>query len=89
MVYINSSGKIYLNKNFQFHREDGPAVEHADGGREWWIDGKLHREDGPAVIKESVTSYWNKGKLNRINGPAVIYANGAEEFWENGACLSQ
>jgi len=22
------------------HREDGPAVEHRDGRKEWWINGK-------------------------------------------------
>ena len=32
------------------HREDGPAVEDADGSKEWFINGKhvRHREDGPA-----------------------------------------
>ena len=30
------------------HREDGPAVEYADGSKEWYLNGKLHREDGPA-----------------------------------------
>ena len=24
-------------------------VEHADGSRAWYRDGKLHREDGPAI----------------------------------------
>jgi len=31
------------------HREDGPAIEWADGSKEWWINEKLHREDGPAI----------------------------------------
>jgi hypothetical protein len=31
------------------HREDGPAVEWADGRREWWLHGERHREDGPAL----------------------------------------
>lgn len=24
-----------------FHRDHGPAVEHAGGGMEWWVHGKL------------------------------------------------
>ncbi|MDP2696101.1 MAG: hypothetical protein Q8O87_02500 [bacterium] len=32
----------------KLHREDGPAIEHADGTKEWFINGKRHREDGPA-----------------------------------------
>ena len=31
------------------HRLDGPAVEGADGSKEWCVDGKLHRLDGPAL----------------------------------------
>jgi hypothetical protein len=26
------------------HREDGPAVENADGTREWWLNGYKVRE---------------------------------------------
>jgi len=37
----------YLNG--KLHREDGPAVEWADGHREWWLNGELHREDGSAI----------------------------------------
>ena len=37
----------YLNG--KLHREDGPAVEFADGDKFWYLNGKLHREDGPAV----------------------------------------
>lgn len=36
-------------KNGQLHRDDGPAVEHSDGTRYWYIHGKLHRENGPAI----------------------------------------
>ena len=31
------------------HREDGPAVEYANGNKHWFLNGKRHREDGPAV----------------------------------------
>jgi hypothetical protein len=38
-----------LLKNGKLHREDGPAVEYADGSKKWYLNGKLHREGGPAV----------------------------------------
>ena len=46
--------KVYLTRWRGFssvflHREDGPAIEYADGTKHWFIDGKRHREDGPAV----------------------------------------
>lgn len=31
------------------HREDGPAIEWADGSKAWYLNGKCHREDGPAI----------------------------------------
>ena len=40
------------------HREDGPALIHADGAQEWYVDGKRHREDGPAVICADGTQVW-------------------------------
>ncbi len=30
----------WRNEKGQLHRDDGPAVEHADGHQEWWYDGK-------------------------------------------------
>jgi len=44
--------------NGQWHREDGPAVEHANGTRAWYRYGELHREDGPAVEDADGTRYW-------------------------------
>ena len=36
-------------ENGKLHREDGPAVEWSDGGKEWYFEGNRHRTDGPAV----------------------------------------
>ncbi len=56
-------GKIeYRNESGQYHREDGPAIEHPNGNKLWFINGKLHREDGPAVQwvmeKYDEVTYW-------------------------------
>lgn len=37
------------------HRENGPAVIHADGSMEYWFNGKRHRLDGPAYISSDDT----------------------------------
>jgi hypothetical protein len=63
--------KYYLND--KFHREDGPAVEHASGDKYWYINGKLHREDGPAIEYTNGDKYWF------INGQR-IYCEDNEEF---------
>jgi hypothetical protein len=41
---------VWVNKQGQAHREDGPAFEYNNGDKSWWINGKLHRLDGPACI---------------------------------------
>ena len=66
----------------QLHRTDGPAVEYADGSREWWVSGQRHRTDGPAIERASGSrEWWVSGRLHRTDGPAVEYANGARQWW--------
>ena len=47
--------------NGEYHREDGPAIEHPNGDKVWIINGELHREDGPAI------EYANGDKIWYIN----------------------
>ena len=59
----NSRKECYLKAklwclNGKPHREDGPAIECADGTKEWYLNGKRHREDGPAVEWADGTKEW-------------------------------
>jgi len=50
MFYIDKYGnKIYTNSKGKIHREDCPAIELANGDKEWYVNGKKHRENGPAL----------------------------------------
>jgi len=41
----------YLNG--KRHREDGPAIEHSNGDREWWInDERMPEEEHQKAVKE-------------------------------------
>ena len=54
--------------NGKLHRENGPAIEYADGTKCWYKNGKLHREDGPAVQGISGYKEWHlNGKLYSYN----------------------
>jgi len=58
---------------------------HANGTKEWYLNGKYHREDGPAVEKANGDKeWWQNGKFHREDGPAVEYANGYKAWWLNG-----
>jgi hypothetical protein len=68
-------------KEGNFHREDGPAIEHQNGTKCWYKEGKLHRKDGPAIEYPNGDKKWYKeGKLHRLDGPAIIYLDGSR-FW--------
>ena len=46
------------------HREGGPAAEHYNVYKCWYINGKLHRVDGPAIEKlNGYKEYYFNDKL--------------------------
>ena len=65
-IHIDKYGNKFYYKDRKMknlHRNDGPAIEYADGGKEWCVDGQLHRADGPAI--ECVAGYrewWVNGE---------------------------
>jgi hypothetical protein len=50
--------RCWVNQHDQYHCEDGPAVEYANGIKEWWLNGRLHREDGPAMERADGEKRW-------------------------------
>ena len=78
----------WLNKDGQLHRENGPAVEYANGTKSWWLNGERHREDGPAIEwGAGVKEWYQNGKRHREDGPAIEYSSGTKEWWLNGKIL--
>ncbi len=57
-VVVDSGIKVWKNSANKPHREDGPAIEYPDGGKEWWVDGKLHRVGGPAIEWDDGLERW-------------------------------
>ena len=66
----------------EYHREDGPAIEYADGSKAWYQNGRRHRADGPAIewANGGKEWYWN-GQCHRETGPAIERADGIKEWW--------
>jgi hypothetical protein len=80
--------KIWKNKEGEYHRLDGPAIEFSNGHKchkEWWSDGKRHRLDGPAIEWANGSKQWyQNGLLHRLDGPATEAFAGTKEWWKNG-----
>ena len=74
----------------KLHREDGPAIEYADGTKSWYLNGQLHREDGPAIEWADGDKYWYlNDKCHREDGPAIEYADGTKYWYLNGQELTE
>ena len=70
-----------------WHREDGPAIEKADGTRKWYLHGKRYRRDGPAYeYAVGTREWWWEDKRHREDGPAIEYANGNRTWYWHGKC---
>ena len=82
--------KYWHNEKGKLHREDGPAKEHADGYKAWYLNGKLHRIDGPAIEYADGDKTWCiNGKRHRIDGPAYEGADEYKSWWINGIEYSE
>ena len=80
----------WYNLEGNYHRENGPAIEWADGDKYWYMNGKLHREDGPAIEYANGSKYWYmNGKCHRDNGPAIECADGRKYWFINDKQYSE
>ena len=80
-----SGNRFWRSKEGLYHREDGPAVEYANGGKQWFINGRLHRKDGPAIEYTNGSKSWYiNDLLHREDGPAIEYPDGDKHWYIEG-----
>jgi hypothetical protein len=71
--------RLWLNKVGQLHRDDGPAIEYADGGKAWYLNERLHRVDGPAIERiDGYTAWYVDGLQITQKQIAVLQARAKE-----------
>jgi len=77
-LLLNMQMEIKYYINDELHREDGPAIEYADGRKWYYINDELHREDGPAIeYADGRKWYYINGKylteqeFNNRNNPCI------------------
>jgi hypothetical protein len=90
-VTVNKDKTIrWYNDKGELHRLDGPAIEHVDGSKSWWLNGKHHRLDGPAIeYTDGSKSWWVEGELHRLDGPACEWGDGSKEWWVEGKQMTE
>ena len=72
---IVNGNRVWRNSTGQFHREDGPAIEWANGDKEWWVNGPV------VEMANGDKAWWVHGNLHRTNGPVVEYADGGRKWY--------
>ena len=89
-VMIDDNCTKWFNLEGKYHRENGPAIEWADGSKYWYLNGQLHRVDGPAVEwVDGSKEWWINGQRHRVDGPAVEWADGRKYWYMNGENYSE
>ena len=89
-VKVYDTHTVWYNLEGKYHRENGPAIEWADGRKYWYINGEPHRTDGPALEWANGDKSWLiNGKLHRTDGPALEYADGTKSWYINGKEYSE
>jgi hypothetical protein len=92
-IKINENGDKFYHSDREMeilHREDGPAIEYADGSKAWWLNGNRHREDGPAIEDANgFKAWWLNGKRHREDGPAIEWHDGSKAWYLNDESVSQ
>jgi len=90
IVEVSDCYTKWKNEKNELHREDGPAIEYANGDRYYYINDKRHNENGPAIeCANGHKIYYINGKLHREDGPAVDYFSGHKEYWINDKRLTK
>jgi hypothetical protein len=91
----NGDQCYYLNGKLHRHG-DLPAVERANGGKEWWVNGVRHREtrlggsEGvaglPAIEHANGDKHWYVNGVRHRDGglPAVEKVDGTKEWYVDG-----
>ena len=83
---VDTDGTVrWFDAAGDLHRDGGPAIERADGTREWYQHGQLHRDGGPAIEYSDGTREWyQRGQRHRDGGPAAEWADGMKKWYQHG-----
>ena len=81
---VKGWGTFYF-VNGVIHREDGPALKHINGTKEWFINGKRHSLDGPAIEWHTGNvEYYIEGveysTKKEFEAAAYLYKNGLQNY---------
>lgn len=86
----NAGTRRYYNNAGELHRDDGPAVEYADGSKAWFQNGKRHRIGGAAAeYTDGCKAWYQNGQCHRTDGHAIEWWDGDKAWYINGVEMSE
>ena len=71
---VNSLRTIWVDKDSEYHRLHGPAVEYSSGDCSWYRHGQRHRDDGPAKYwpSEDIVEWYKHGERYEPTAHEII-----------------
>ena len=70
---VQSWSIYYFDALGRRHNSHGPAINHNNRTKMWFVDGVRHREDGPALITGIGEIWYYHGLIHRLTGPAQTH----------------
>jgi hypothetical protein len=73
---------FYFDSLGRRHNEHGPAINHSNRTKMWFVNGERHREDGPALTTGAGEIWYYHGMIHRFDGPAQShFINGTKRYY--------
>jgi len=72
---------FYYNSRGQFHNLYGPAVNHKNRTKMWYMNGVYHRENQPALTSPLGELWYYEGRLHRLTGAAFIHIEMGNRYY--------
>jgi len=84
---LKDGTKMWNLDDILYSDDENIIVQHSDGSKDWYENGKKHRLDGPAHEGANGTKTWFKhGQLHREDGPAIERYDGYKAWYKNNKC---
>ena len=81
---VQSWSIFYFDSLGRRHNEHGPAINHNNETKMWFVNGVRHREYAPAFITSAGEIWYYHGIVHRFDGPAMSHQDGTKNYYLYG-----
>lgn len=80
----------YFDSEGRRHSSHGPAINHNNNVKMWFVNGLRHRENAPALVTGIGEIWYTNGLIHRLTGPAFVQREiNQVQYYIHGRALSR